>query len=254
MTFVTVAKEKFQKMTDFFGLAEDQEMQTNPQFNHRQIPENRQQQTTNIVAENTRIPVPNAEAPVREEAIRETRMSRISQAAKGKQKNTRPVKPTPVYQDDVLRENVRIPQEGVQVQQPQETPVQPNRSARVDETYENVRVDSVKADRPAMAKKTQSEASGENIVKKVSILEPRTYTESKTIAQCIFRNEIAIVNFHLVDESQARRIVDFLTGAVFALDGDIQRLGGEIFICTPPNTEIDSATAKSLLETQFKEY
>lgn len=91
----------------------------------------------------------------------------------------------------------------------------------------------------------------ESLVNKIAILEPRTYTESKEIAKCIFRNEIVIVNFHLVDESQARRIVDFLTGAVYALDGDIQRLGGELFICTPPNTEIDSATAKSLLETQF---
>lgn len=94
----------------------------------------------------------------------------------------------------------------------------------------------------------------ESLVRKISILEPRTYTESKEIAKCIFRNEIVIVNFHLVDENQARRIVDFLTGTVYALDGDIQRLGGELFICTPPNTEIDSATAKSLLQTQFNGY
>ena len=100
----------------------------------------------------------------------------------------------------------------------------------------------------------QEDMAVEKTVKKVSILEPRTYTESKNIAKCIFRNEIVIVNFHLVEESQARRIVDFLTGAVYALDGDIQRLGAEIFICTPPNTEIDSAVAKSLLSTQFNDF
>ena len=38
-----------------------------------------------------------------------------------------------------------------------------------------------------------------------------------------------LVNFTLVEEDQARRIVDFLTGTVYALDGDIQRVGNEIF-------------------------
>lgn len=89
---------------------------------------------------------------------------------------------------------------------------------------------------------------------KITILEPRTYTEAKSIAQAIFKNEIVIINFHLVEESQARRIVDFLTGAVYALDGDIQRLDGEMFICTPANTEIDSAIAKSLLKSQFSDF
>lgn len=89
---------------------------------------------------------------------------------------------------------------------------------------------------------------------KIAVLEPRTYTEAKNIAKSIFRSEVVIVNFHLMEESQARRIVDFLTGAVYALDGDIQRIGDEMFLCTPPNTEIDSTIAKSILGTQFTEY
>ena len=91
-------------------------------------------------------------------------------------------------------------------------------------------------------------------VKKVLILEPRTYTEAKTIAKAIFRSEVVIINFRVMEEAQARRIVDFLTGVVYALDGDIQRLGDELFICTPPNMEIDSDVAKSLLKTQFTEF
>lgn len=91
-------------------------------------------------------------------------------------------------------------------------------------------------------------------VKKIAVLEPRTYNESKNIAQCIFRSEVVIVNFHLIEEMQARRIVDFLTGVVYALDGDIQRIGDEMFLCTPPSTEIDSNVAKSILGTHFSEY
>lgn len=123
---------------------------------------------------------------------------------------------------------------------------------KVKESVENERI-VPKKEAPVQSQKRPTSLE-ESLVNKISILEPRTYTESKEIAKCVFRNEIVIVNFHLVDENQARRIVDFLTGTVYALDGDIQRLGGELFICTPPNTEIDSATAKSLLQTQFSSY
>ncbi|MGX6978491.1 cell division protein SepF [Vagococcus elongatus] len=102
--------------------------------------------------------------------------------------------------------------------------------------------------------KHQGKVKGDGQVKKIAIIEPRTYTEAKDIAKAIFRNEVVIINFRLVEESQARRIVDFLTGTVYALDGDIQRLDGLMFICTPANMEIDSAVAKSLLRTQFSDF
>lgn len=97
------------------------------------------------------------------------------------------------------------------------------------------------------------ENRGEAQPKKVVLLEPRTYSESQNIAKCLFRNEIVIINFRLVEERQARRIIDFLTGVVYALDGDVQRIGDEIFLCTPPNTEINGDSATSLLGEQFAE-
>lgn len=89
---------------------------------------------------------------------------------------------------------------------------------------------------------------------KISIIEPRVYSEAMNIAKHIIVDEAVLVNFHLVEESQARRIVDFLTGAVYALDGDIQRVGDEIFLCTPSNMEIDSATAQSLAKKQMFDF
>ena len=74
-----------------------------------------------------------------------------------------------------------------------------------------------------------------------------------SIAKHLFAEEAVLVNFTLV-EDQARHIVDFLTGTVYALDGDIQRVGNEIFLCTPANMEIDSATAQSLTNKQFFDF
>lgn len=99
-------------------------------------------------------------------------------------------------------------------------------------------------------KKAAVSASG---VGKISIVEPRVYSEAMTIAKRIMAGESVLVNFDLLDESQARRIVDFLTGTVYAEDGDIQRVGDEIFLCTPADVEIDSTVAQSLAESNFFE-
>ena len=88
----------------------------------------------------------------------------------------------------------------------------------------------------------------------ITIVEPRVYSEALTIAKKIINQEAVIVNFQLIEEAQARRIVDFLTGTVYALGGDIQRIGSEIFLCTPENIVIDGATAKSLLQDEFQQF
>ena len=90
-----------------------------------------------------------------------------------------------------------------------------------------------------------------NLAGKITVMEPRTYSEAMTIAKRIIAGEAALVNFHLVEEKQARRIVDFLTGTVYALDGDIKRVGDEIFLCTPTGMEIDSSTAQSFADVNM---
>lgn len=90
-----------------------------------------------------------------------------------------------------------------------------------------------------------------NLAGKITVMEPRTYSEAMTIAKRIISGEAALVNFHLVEEKQARRIVDFLTGTVYALDGDIKRVGDEIFLCTPTGMEIDSSTAQSFADVNM---
>lgn len=80
---------------------------------------------------------------------------------------------------------------------------------------------------------------------KIIVVEPRVYSEAMDIAKHILNGESVLVNFHLVEEYQARRIVDFLTGTVFAEDGDIKRVAGEVFLCTPKTMEIDGTLQTS---------
>lgn len=82
---------------------------------------------------------------------------------------------------------------------------------------------------------------------KIMVFEPRAYSEATTIAKHILSGKSVLVNFHLMEEPQARRVVDFLTGTVYAEDGDIKRVSSEMFLCTPPTVEIEGTT-KSLEE------
>jgi cell division inhibitor SepF len=76
---------------------------------------------------------------------------------------------------------------------------------------------------------------------KIAIYQPRVYADAKVVAKQLLNNKAVIVNFNNVNDDQAKRIVDFLTGTVFALNGEIKRVGDKIFLCTPPKFQIDGS-------------
>ncbi|MEH7502408.1 cell division protein SepF [Neobacillus drentensis] len=73
---------------------------------------------------------------------------------------------------------------------------------------------------------------------KVILVEPRTYSESTDIADHLKNRRAVVVNLQRIDSEQGRQIVDFLSGVVYALGGDIQKIGLSIFLCTPDNVEV----------------
>jgi len=83
---------------------------------------------------------------------------------------------------------------------------------------------------------------------RISVVEPRAYNEAMTIAKRVGQGEVVLINFQSLDEMKARRVVDFLTGAVFMIDGDIKRVGNEMFLCTPTNVEITNSTLSSMVD------
>ena len=70
---------------------------------------------------------------------------------------------------------------------------------------------------------------------KMMLLEPRAYSESQQIADHLKDRNAVVVNLKRVTPDQGKRIVDFLSGTLYAIGGDLQKLGGGIFLCTPNN-------------------
>lgn len=82
----------------------------------------------------------------------------------------------------------------------------------------------------------QAASSSKN--SKLVLLEPRVYAEAQDIAEHLKNKRATVVNLQRIDRDQGKRIIDFLSGTVYALGGDIQRIGNDIFLCTPENVEV----------------
>jgi len=83
---------------------------------------------------------------------------------------------------------------------------------------------------------------------RVVLNEPRSYDEAQEIADHLRSRRSVIVNLQRVRGDLALRIVDFLSGTVYALNGSISKLGPNIFLCTPESVEIQGAITEMLAE------
>jgi len=82
------------------------------------------------------------------------------------------------------------------------------------------------------------EAMEKNEGNKMVLVEPRAYSESQQIADHLKNRNTVVVNLKRVTPDQAKRIIDFLTGCVYAINGDLQKIGGGIFLCAPKNINV----------------
>ncbi|HET7656844.1 MAG TPA: cell division protein SepF [Bacillales bacterium] len=111
-------------------------------------------------------------------------------------------------------------------------------------------------EKPALRKKkvvslqsvqhTQNARSDQQAQKqsKVMLKELRSYDEVQGIADELRSHRAVVINLQLISRYQAIRIIDFLSGSVYALGGDIQKLGPHTFICTPDNIDVSGVISE----------
>lgn len=97
---------------------------------------------------------------------------------------------------------------------------------------------------------TAAEAMDEDGSTKLVLLEPRAYSETQQIADELKKRNTVVVNLKRVTSDQAKRIIDFLSGTIYAIGGDLQKVGGGIFLCTPNNVKVNGKITE---ETEGKD-
>ncbi len=83
---------------------------------------------------------------------------------------------------------------------------------------------------------------------RVVISQPNSYDQASEICEHLKSKKSIIVNLEYVNKDVARRIIDFMSGAVYALDGNIQKISNSIFLIAPYNYEITNEVIKETVK------
>ncbi len=127
-----------------------------------------------------------------------------------------------------------------------------------DETmYDYDEEDEIVEDRKLFGKKSREKdkvvampQSQTNAIKMV-ISQPTTFEQSDEICSFLKEKKSVIVNLEYVNKDVARRIVDFISGGVYSLDGYIQKVSNSIFLVAPSNYEITNEMAREEMKSKL---
>ena len=75
---------------------------------------------------------------------------------------------------------------------------------------------------------------------RVVVIQPETFDEAKEIADHLKERKPVVINLELMEKEQAKKIFDFLNGAIYALGGSIQQIATSIYLFAPYNVTIMS--------------
>jgi len=90
------------------------------------------------------------------------------------------------------------------------------------------------------------ESSGAN--SRVHIVSPARFADAVEIANRLMSNQPVIVNMQTADRDLQRRMIDFCSGATYALSGGMERVADEVFLLTPSNVKVSDEERQRLAD------
>jgi len=104
--------------------------------------------------------------------------------------------------------------------------------------------------RPAVATPVQS---GPRVAElsRITTLHPSTYNEARVIGENFREGIPVIMNLSEMDDEDAKRLVDFAAGLVFAVHGSIERVTNKVFLLSPPNVSVAAEDKQRIAEDGF---
>jgi cell division inhibitor SepF len=86
---------------------------------------------------------------------------------------------------------------------------------------------------------------------RITTLHPRTYNEARTVGENFREGTPVIMNLSEMDDADAKRLVDFAAGLVFATRGTIERVTNKVFLLSPPNVSVAAEDKQRIAENGF---
>ncbi|MGW2561268.1 cell division protein SepF [Streptomyces sp. NPDC001514] len=127
-------------------------------------------------------------------------------------------------------------------------PVESGRPARI------APVASITPERPNLEKNApviMPKVVSEREPYRITTLHPRTYNEARTIGEHFREGTPVIMNLTEMDDTDAKRLVDFAAGLVFGLHGSIERVTQKVFLLSPANVDVTAEDKARIAEGGF---
>jgi cell division inhibitor SepF len=86
---------------------------------------------------------------------------------------------------------------------------------------------------------------------RIITVHPRTYNEARTVGENYREGTPVIMNLSEMDDTDAKRLVDFAAGLVFATRGTIERITNKVFLLSPPNVSVAAEDKELIAEGGF---
>ncbi len=86
---------------------------------------------------------------------------------------------------------------------------------------------------------------------RITTLHPSTYNEARTVGENFRDGVPVIMNLSEMDDNDAKRLVDFAAGLVFATRGTIERVTNKVFLLSPPNVTVAAEDKQRIAEGGF---
>ena len=87
----------------------------------------------------------------------------------------------------------------------------------------------------------------------IKVLEPKIYEDSLNIAAYLRANKPVVVNLKYLYKQAGKRLIDFICGTAYAINGHMMKIGDHIFLFTPANVNIDNSEEKTSFEQGVEE-
>ena len=133
-------------------------------------------------------------------------------------------------------------------------------------TYKPSFSDSYTSDDSSTFKSNKTSRRGDNVVSmskqnfsgsnsmRISIQEPLDYeTDGPKIIDDILSNKVVVLNLEMVNSDLRRQIFDFVSGAVYALNGSVEKVTKGIFVISPSGVQVDSSMTEQISEGNYNQ-
>lgn len=86
---------------------------------------------------------------------------------------------------------------------------------------------------------------------RVIVIEPKSFDDAEQVANCLREKKPVIINFENTSGEDAKRIVDFISGTTYALNGEIKKVGQNVFLCAPNNVNVSYSEDRRMVSAEM---